>query len=196
MPRLGVVTCQILELEFAHVLLNDPDISEIRVVRDEFSEELLRILERKSRTPVHRVMHTDKFEMGGTNGVSVLIRVMKVGLHSIIPELTRAVTAAVREMAPHVDAVLLGYGLCGNALENAADLFKDISVPVTLPMDEVDPVDDCVGLIIGGRENYYAEQCKCAGTMFMNAGFSRHWEEMLSLNVSDKFLHKKDDIMK
>jgi hypothetical protein len=28
MTKLGIVTCQILELEFAHVLSNDPDVSE------------------------------------------------------------------------------------------------------------------------------------------------------------------------
>lgn len=32
MAKLGVVTCQILELEFAYVLSNDPDVSEIWVV--------------------------------------------------------------------------------------------------------------------------------------------------------------------
>ncbi len=58
------------------------------------------------------------------------------------------------------------------------ELFAGTPVPVFLPMDEDHPVDDCVGLIIGGRENYYEEQCKCAGTMFMNSGFARHWESL------------------
>ena len=63
-------------------------------------------------------------------------------------------------------------------------------------MENDDPVDDCVGLIIGGRNNYYAEQGLCAGTMFMNAGFSRHWEKILSFDVPQKLIHKKDKIMK
>jgi hypothetical protein len=46
-------------------------------------------------------------------------------------------------------------------------------------MDDGHPVDDCVGLIIGGREKYYQAQCDCAGTMFMNSGFSRHWKTIL-----------------
>ena len=46
-------------------------------------------------------------------------------------------------------------------------------------MDGDHPVDDCIGLIIGGRENYYEEQCRVAGTMFINSGFSRHWETVL-----------------
>ena len=48
MPKLGVVTCQILELEFAHVLSRDPEVSEIGVLFDVFSEELMRVLEKDS----------------------------------------------------------------------------------------------------------------------------------------------------
>ncbi len=51
MSKLGVVTCQILELEFAHVLLNDPDVTEIWVLKDEFSEELIRVLENAKKKP-------------------------------------------------------------------------------------------------------------------------------------------------
>ncbi|MFO7685567.1 MAG: DUF1638 domain-containing protein [Desulfobacterales bacterium] len=196
MPQLGVVTCQILELEFAHLLSNDPDVTEIWVVHDDFSEELIRILENDRLKPVHRVLRAGEFEADETDGLAVLIRVMEVGLHSNITILRSAVTTAVKELAPFVDAILLGYGLCGNALKNANDLFKDIPVPVVLPIENGDPVDDCVGLIIGGRKNYYAEQCLCAGTMFMNAGFSRHWEKILSFDVPQKLIHKKEKIVK
>ncbi|MFZ0611799.1 MAG: DUF1638 domain-containing protein [Desulfobacterales bacterium] len=196
MPRLGVVTCQILELEFAHLLLNDPDVTGIWVVWDDFSEELIRNLESDSRKPVHRVAHAEEFEAVETNGFAVLMRVMEVGLHSNIPNLRSAVKTAVKKLAPFVDAVLLGYGLCGNALKDSRELFADISVPVSLPMEnEAEPVDDCVGLIIGGRENYYGEQCRCAGTMFMNAGFSRHWKKILSSDLPPKLIHQKEKIM-
>jgi len=196
MSKLGVVTCQILELEFAHVLSRDPDVSEICVLHDVFSEELIRVLEKDSLKPVLRVTRADEFKTDEINGIAVLIRVMEVGLHSNIPNLTSQVTTAVKELAPFVDAVLLGYGLCGNALKNTKALFKDIPVPVSLPLENKDPVDDCVGLIIGGRNNYYAEQCLCAGTMFMNAGFSRHWEKILSFDIPQKLIHKKDKIVK
>jgi len=196
MHRLGVVTCQILELEFVHLLAHDPDVTGTWVFGDEFSEELIRNLENDSRKPVHRVAYAAEFEPDETEGLAVLMRVMEVGLHSNIPHLRSAVKSAVKELAPFVDAVLLGYGLCGNALKNSSELFADISVPVSLPMEsEADPVDDCVGLIIGGRENYYGEQCRCAGTMFMNAGFSRHWKKILSSDLPPKLIHQKDKIM-
>ncbi|MCG8683708.1 MAG: DUF1638 domain-containing protein, partial [Desulfobacterales bacterium] len=195
MAKLGVVTCQILELEFAYVLSNDPEISEIWVVNDQFSAELIEILENDGSKRIHRASHIEEFETAEKNDLTVLINVLELGLHSNIPVLTREVKAAVAKIAAHVDAVLLGYGLCGNALKDAAQLFRDISVPVMLPMQNKEPVDDCVGLIIGGRENYYEEQCRCAGTMFMNAGFSRHWNKILSLDIPEKLLPKKDKIL-
>jgi hypothetical protein len=196
MAKIGVVTCQILELEFAHVLSNDPDVSEIWVIHDEFSKELTTALENGTHKPVHRVAGVEEFSKEETHELAVLAQVLEVGLHSNIPNLTRGVTAAVDKMAPFVDAVLLGYGLCGNALIHADDLFKEVPVPVMLPMEQGHPVDDCVGLIIGGRENYYAEQCRCAGTMFMNSGFSRHWGKIMSGNIPEKLIPKKDKIMK
>ena len=195
MTILGIATCQILELEFAHILSNDPDISEIWIVADPFSEELIKILEGEGSKQVHRALNPGKLDTDDAKGISVLIRVMEVGLHSNISRLRREVVAAVKGLAPFVDAVLLGYGLCGNALNNTAELFSDIPVPVMLPMQNEEPVDDCVGLIIGGRENYYEEQCRCAGTMFMNAGFSRHWGKILSMDIPPKLIHKKDKIL-
>jgi hypothetical protein len=77
-----------------------------------------------------------------------------------------------------VDALMLGYGLCGNAFEKPEELLSDAGVPVFIPMDEDHPVDDCIGLLIGGRERYYGEQCRVAGTFFMIPGWTYHWRRM------------------
>lgn len=195
MAHLGVVTCQILELEFAYILSNDPEISEIWIVHDPFSAELIEILEKNGSKRIHRISHIAEFERVEKKGLAVLIMVLELGLHSNIPVLTEGIQTAVKKIEPHVDAILLGYGLCGNALKDPARLFRDVSIPVMLPTQNKEPVDDCVGLIIGGRENYYEEQCRCAGTMFMNAGFSRHWDKILSMDIPKKLHHKKERIL-
>jgi hypothetical protein len=196
MCRLGVISCQILELELAHVLSKDPEVSTVWVVEDEFSADLAQFLERSDKRKVRLVERVEQLPPKGENGLSVVVRVMEVGLHANISVLKREVIGAVEAIAPAVDAVFLGYGLCGNALADARKLFEHISVPVLLPMDREGPVDDCVGLIIGGRESYYEEQCRCAGTMFMNPGFSRHWKKMMASNLPPKLIHKKDQILK
>jgi len=195
MPKLGIVTCQILELEFAHILLNDPAVKEIWVTADEFSEELIQILENDGKKSVYRIVLPEAFDPDTIQGFSVLVHVIKTGLHNNIANLRNEIKKTVMKLAPFVDAVFLGYGLCGNALKNPKDLFKDIPVPVSLPMEGETLVDDCVGLIIGGRKNYYAEQCRCAGTMFMNAGFSRHMDSFLALDIPEKLSHKKEKII-
>ncbi len=196
MAKIGIITCQILELEFAYVLSADTEVSDVFVIDNEFSAGLLSELEGHGKKPVHRLAAPMEFGKTPGHGHHVLIRVMEVGLHSVIKNLQRHVVSAVKEMAQHVDSVLLGYGLCGNALNHARDLFSEVSVPVMLPMDEDHPVDDCVGLIIGGRENYYAQQRACAGTMFMNAGFSRHWQKIMDPILPEKLQPKKDEILK
>ena len=186
MSVLGVITCQILELEFVHLLSRDAGLSMITVVEDEFSQELVKRL-RTAKPGVRTIPHLNGFAASRSDQPELLLCVKEVGLHSVIKRLQDAVVTAVSAMGPYVDAILLGYGLCGNALNHADALFSTVRVPVFLPMDEDHPVDDCVGLIIGGREAYYEEQCKCAGTMFMNAGFSRHWEKILRKGDNERF---------
>lgn len=179
MAVLGIVTCQILELEFAHLLVEDDDISDVYALDTGHSEGFVRaVSQKKESTPIiikdlveHQAAPPDKFE--------VIVHVLELGLHAVIKDLRSTVAKAVFEMGPHVDVIVLGYGLCGNALENHEELMKSVDVPVFMPVDEDHTVDDCIGMIIGGRESYYQEQCNIAGTFFMNAGFSNHWKDLL-----------------
>ncbi|MGC8658304.1 MAG: DUF1638 domain-containing protein [Desulfomonilaceae bacterium] len=179
MAVLGIITCQILELEFAHLLANDPEVSMISIIRDKHSQELSKALEFMANVRPKSLASVTEYAPKSSNGLEVIVRVMKVGLHSVIQDLRNGVRLAAIAMEPYVDAILLGYGLCGNALKDHERLLPASVVPVILPMDGEHPVDDCVGLIIGGRENYYEEQCRVAGTMFITSGFSRHWKTLL-----------------
>ncbi len=179
MAVLGIITCQVLELEFAHLLANDPEVSVVSILDNEFSRELSETISRKTKVKPKSLVSIAEYASTASDGLELIIRVMKVGLHSVIKDLRNGVRQAAIEMEPYVDAIFLGYGLCGNALKDQDELLPASVVPVLLPMDGDHPVDDCVGLIIGGRENYYEEQRRVAGTMFINSGFSRHWDTML-----------------
>jgi hypothetical protein len=177
MSLLGIIMCQSLELEFANILANDPDVSTVYVLKDKHSIGFSEAVEAsrrgltKSKDYIGKVFPPEE-------EFNVVVQCMRVGLHSVIAHLREGVKGAAMEMGPFVDAILLGYGLCGNALGNPRELLANLHVPLFIPMDEDHPVDDCVGLLIGGRENYYEEQCKCAGTMFWTPGFARHWKEI------------------
>src|SRR5208337_4621002 len=178
MPVVGVISCEILELEFAYLLSMDPDVAGITVVEDAYSCGLLQALESIGRFEPRRVALLRGFSPAFSGRIEVLARVLELALHNRKSLLQEGLGKAVREMAHYVDGIFLGYGLCGNALQNPKELFADAGVPLFIPMDEDHPVDDCVGLIIGGRDSYYAEQCKEAGTFFMIPGWTRHWRHL------------------
>ena len=178
MPVVGVITCEILELEFAYLLSGDPHVAGVTVVEDATSFGFIEALESMGRFEPRTIPMLRGFGPAFSGRLEVLARVLELALHNRRRLLQEGLGKAVKEMAHYVDGIVLGYGLCGNALEKPEELFADIGVPIFIPMDEDHPVDDCVGLIIGGREYYYGEQCKEAGTFFMIPGWTRHWRRL------------------
>lgn len=172
-----MITCEILEMEFAWLLATDPQVGGVTVLEDARSARLIEALESKGVQNLRRIPHVSSLPREPSDRLEVLVRVLELGLHRNRKILQRALVRAARELTPHADALVLGYGLCGNALSNPKELL-DVGKPVFIPMDEDHPVDDCVGLLIGGRRRYYAEQCKVPGTVFMIPGLTRHWRRM------------------
>jgi hypothetical protein len=183
MAVLGVICCESLELEFAHLLGSDGEVGRVTVLEDGRSARLLSGLEGQGRRDVKGISSLAQFVPDEGGRPEVLVRVLELGLHIWPKKLRGALVEAAEEMAPRVDALVLGYGLCGNALEAPRELLSNLGVPVFVPMDEDHPVDDCVGLLIGGRERYYAEQCKIAGTFFITPGWASHWRRMFDLTT-------------
>lgn len=178
MAVLGILTCEILELEFAHLLVKDPEVTRITVIEDSRSARFIEALNSEGVENLRRIPDIMGFKLQSSGNLEVLVRVLELALHNRRKTLQEGLVQAACEMSPRVDALLLGYGLCGNALESPEELLSEASVPILIPMDGDHPVDDCVGLIIGGRECYYGELCNVAGTFFMIPGWSVHWKGM------------------
>ncbi len=179
MPVIGILTCQILELEFAHMLLGDPELAGITVLEDVHAKSYIEALNSGAVT-LSRIPIIRGFTPNHPGRLEVLVRVLELGLHNSIRRLQEALIRATKQMGRYVDAIVLGYGLCGNALQKPDELLGDTAAPIFIPMDGDHPVDDCVGLIIGGRECYYGEQCRVAGTFFMIPGWTRHWKDIFN----------------
>lgn len=178
MAVIGIMTCEILELEFACLLGDDTELGRISVLEDKRSARLIELLEARLIGHMQRLPHVHAFHAEPDLGVEVLVRVLELGLHRNRKVLRDALVKTAHELSPHVDAFLLGYGLCGNALADPREVL-DVDIPVFLPMDQDHPVDDCVALCLGGRNCYYTEQLKIPGTFFVTPGWSRHWQRML-----------------
>ena len=181
MTVLGVIACEILELEVAHLIRNDVRVEQISVVEDQRSQEFLNALRLSGADKVERLQKVSDFKYCHGTRLCVLVRVLDIALHQRKSDLQDALIGAVKEMGQCTDGVLLGYGLCGNAIEQPEQLFADVQLPIFLPKDDDHPVDDCVGMVIGGRDEYYKEQCKVAGTFFVTAGWANHWKQMIEI---------------
>ena len=185
MAILGILTCEILELEFAYLLNSDTDIDRLTVLENSRSVRMLDELQSGGTQNLNRISDLESFAPGPVNRLEVLAQVLELGLHNRKKLLQDGLVDAAREMGSRVDALLLGYGLCGNALEKPDELLSDAGVPVFIPMDEDHPVDDCIGLLIGGRDRYYGEQCQVAGTFFMIPGWTTHWKRMFEQELGN-----------
>jgi hypothetical protein len=182
MAVLGIITCEILELEFAQLLGDDADISAISILADSHSAHLIQLLEARQSAPLHTLPHPHAFIPEPDQSLEVLVKVMALGLHRNRKVLRHALSKSIQALRPCIDVLLLGYGLCGGALENAGSEL-DIDLPLYRPMDGEHPIDDCVALCLGGRARYYREQRNIAGTYFLTPGWSRHWRRMLDTDT-------------
>jgi hypothetical protein len=178
MGTIGILTCEILELEFARLLAADKDVSRVTVLEDERSAKFISALESLKEDNLKRITSLEAFTPAAESPLEVLVGVLELALHNRKHTLQQGLIEAATAIGAHVDALMLGYGLCGNALEKPEELLCDAGVPIFIPMDEDHPVDDCIGLLIGGRERYYEEQCEVAGTFFMIPGWTYHWKRM------------------
>ncbi|PTY05703.1 hypothetical protein DB347_15165 [Opitutaceae bacterium EW11] len=184
MAVIGIVTCEVLELEFAQLLASDPDVDRVSILENATSARLADLLEASPLRYVQRLPHVHAFGPEPDHEVEALIRVLRLGLHRTRSVLSGAIAAAARELRPHVEALLLGYGLCGNALEDPRAVL-DVDIPVFLPMDGCHPVDDCIALCLGGRDRYHGEQCRVPGTFFLTPGWTQHWKRMLDSRTGE-----------
>ena len=177
MAVIGIITCEIFELEFAKLLHDDAVVSRITIIEDRCSTKLIKLLESKNVSSLQCLPHLNSFVHEPDMRLEVLVRVLEIGLHRTGKMLTTTIADTIHSMQPRVDALLLGYGMCGGALSNVHSQV-DLHVPLFQPMDHDRPVHDCVALSLGGSERYYREQRKTAGTYFLTPGWSQHWRSM------------------
>lgn len=177
MAVIGIISCEILELELAAVLAEDPAIGRINVLENRHSARLIAMLGALPHIDLQCLPHIHAYRPEPGERIELLIRVLALGLHRKRQLLRDALRRAADEFAPHVAALMLGYGLCGNALDDPHAVL-DVDLPIFQPLDQGRPVDDCVALCLGGRATYAAELHACPGTFFLTPGWSNHWPRM------------------
>ncbi|MDF2954800.1 MAG: hypothetical protein OD815_000416 [Candidatus Alkanophagales archaeon MCA70_species_2] len=166
---IGIVMCRVFEEEIAHLIASDPEVSTVYVICDEESRDIERALNErgvmvKTVFSVSELPTTVKFD----GDLHFAIKVLELWLHTHKRKLKSAVCREIGILKPHVNSMLVIYGLCGNALRDIDVVVRNEEIPIIMPREkDGDLVDDCVGMVLGGRGEYLKELRKEAGTWFM-----------------------------
>jgi hypothetical protein len=87
---------------------------------------------------------------------------LEFGLHTNPAALKNALQEAIDAAGRHADTVLLGYGLCSQAIIGLRATDCTLVVP---------RVDDCISIFLGSREAYAAESRQEPGTYYLTKGW-------------------------
>lgn len=211
MPVLSIIACGMLEDELVHVLSKDPELKQLIVVEDRNSLEFLRKLRSKNCTPItayldrvpqllNRRKNFDsktcikllsffplckkilkKRESIETKEVTVVVNLLRLGLHSNLEQLKAKVYENIREMASFSDKILVFYGSCGDTFDKLQEDFKGLNCTLSLLTDNSgEMVDDCISLALGGNDAY--ARCmlefRGMGTIYLTPMWASSWKKL------------------
>jgi hypothetical protein len=97
---------------------------------------------------------------GATDGIDC--RILDAGLHLSPDRLREALAAAVAAADAPGATIVLGYGMCSNAVHGLKTEHATLVVP---------KVDDCIAMFLGSNAAFAAEAAKARGTYFVARGY-------------------------
>ena len=88
--------------------------------------------------------------------------VLDFGLHTNPKSLRRALQNAINSSAPDIDTILLGYGLCSQAVIGLRSGSRTLIIP---------RVDDCIAIFLGSAAEYQKQYSSVPGTYYLTKGW-------------------------
>jgi len=88
--------------------------------------------------------------------------VLDFGLHTNPKSLKRALQNAINSSAPGIETVLLGYGLCSQAVVGLRSGSRTLIIP---------RVDDCIAIFLGSAAEYQKQHRSVPGTYYLTKGW-------------------------
>ena len=226
MPVLSIIACRMFEDELAHVLSSDRELEQLIVVEGRDSFGLLRKLKSENCLPRTAPLDRVSFLLGNRHGsgfmkiakplltlpffreihgkmklkaahrVTVVVNLLRLGLHDDLDLLKSEVYGKIREVAPFSDGILLFYCSCGKAFESLEEDFSGFECPLYCLKDgNGEVVADCISAALGGNAAYDETMYACRGTgaLYFTPMWASSWKEMgekrkKSRNFNDNFL--------
>jgi hypothetical protein len=226
MPVLSIIACKMFEDELAHVLSSDRELEQLIVVEGRDSFGLLRKLKSDNCLPRTAPLDRVPFLLEGGHGsgfmtivkpllklsffrkiheklkfkeahrVTVVVNLLRLGLHDDLDILRSEVYKNIKEMASFSDGILLFYCSCGEAFENLEEDFSGFDCPLYRLKDgNEEVVADCISAALGGNAAYdeIMYDCRGTGALYFTPMWASSWKEMReerkkSRNFNDNYL--------
>lgn len=187
---LGIIGCTVLMDELLYALGKDEELKRVYVLGSEPGERFLtRARAKLPGIEIEAVSPADVPDMRSKEGFNVLLDMKTTSLHRDPDAFRKEVILTCQGMKPHVDGVLLFYGLCRNALRKMRKVSQEVGMPITILQDAMGrEIDDCFGAMMGGRDGYLVHLREHRGTMFIIPGYAEMWYDKLTSKDVEKAL--------
>jgi len=96
------------------------------------------------------------------NSSSLTCKTIDAGLHLHPEQLKSCLQQAIDEHDGRFDTIVLGFGLCSNAVLGLKSRTSHLAIP---------RVDDCIAMLLGSQARYKQEMAKEPGTYFLSKGW-------------------------
>jgi hypothetical protein len=185
MPVLSIIACDMLEDELTYVLSKDSELAQLILVEKTECFGLQRKLKSlgclPALIPLYRIQEilkgeknqsfpailkpfygirfiekiSRKLENSPKTKVTVVVNMLKMGLHIDVEVLKAEVYRNIREMSRFSDRILIFYGTCGHSLVNIEKDFEALECQLYfLKDDNGEIVEDCISVALGGNDAY------------------------------------------
>ncbi|MDD1746346.1 MAG: DUF1638 domain-containing protein [Methanomassiliicoccales archaeon] len=178
---MGLIGCRLFEDEVVHVISKDKDVDNIVLVDDDESRDFERKLRASSQVNLIKVKAEELQTLSFPPGFTVLVWLKPMALHQKPEKLREDVIGSLSKVGEKCDSVLLFYGLCGNAFRHVEKETSSSPVPVHILRDAKGQiVDDCIGCVLGGTDEYLVQLKKSSGTFFLTPMWAANWRELFN----------------
>lgn len=173
---LGIIGCQVLEDEIAYVICQDEALRSVLVVESPEAKGIADKIRRGSSKQVIELNQSQLNAFGDMGDNSVIVWIKPIGLHQSPHTLREEVVANALRIQPLCNSLLIFYGLCGSAFKAIDNISAQFSIPVFILRDAQNMiVDDCIGTVLGGTEEYRQFLVEDCGGYTLNTMWAMNW---------------------
>jgi hypothetical protein len=178
---LGLIGCRLFEDEVVHVISHDEGVDQVILVDDHESKDFESKLKAASSVRIIKINEEEVSSLSLLPGYSVFIWLKPMALHQKPEKLRDDIISTLHKVGGICDSVLLFYGLCGNAFRHVEKDTSFSKVPVVILRDAKGQiVDDCIGCVLGGTDEYLDQLKKSSGTFFLTPMWAANWRELFN----------------